>query len=145
MDEGDLNKINQKGLDDLLEIFIEVYNLPKFSEYIKDTHLNPQERSEIIINMQNKLKKIQESLNDISFTLLDVNSLNASTYLKQVEKIKSILLSRISDLYPGTPVFLITNDVYIKLNNKHQDICEQLNLDLTQKLQEIQKEKAVKH
>ena len=51
--ESDLNKMNQKGLDDLLEIFIEVYSLPTFSEYIKDTHLNPQERSEIIINLQN--------------------------------------------------------------------------------------------
>jgi len=140
----DQDETNKKALENILEILIETYSLPKFSDFIKETTLNSQERNEKILELQKKLLKINEMLEDNTNILSASSILNTKIYSKQVEKFKSILISKITDIYPDIPIFLIINDLNNKLNNKHQKMFEELNFDMTQRLQDIQNEKAVK-
>lgn len=144
MDDPNTNLTNSCSLDDTLQTLLEIYNLPKFSDFIKETQLNSQERLERISELQQTLQKVQSKLNDSCLSIPEETSLNPSTYSKFIEKMKASLISKLLDFYPNTPIFLVVNDINFKLNNEFQNICDQLNYDMTQKTQEMQKEKAVK-
>lgn len=146
MGESDSKMTSTSSLDEILLILLEIYNLPKFSDYIKETHLNSQERTEKILEIQEILERLQIKIDNDSLIMPEEKSLNSSTYSKFVDKMKSSLLTKLLDFYPNTPIFLLVNDIYFKLENneKKNIICEQLNIDLAQKIQEMQNENAVK-
>jgi solute carrier family 25 phosphate transporter 23/24/25/41 len=90
------------------------------------------------------LRKVQRKLNDINTNIQEETNLNPTNYSKYVEKMKTGLISRLMDFYQNIPIFLVVNDINMKLNNEHQAICDQLNYEMTIKCQEIQREKTVK-
>ena len=147
MDDPETTMTNNSPQNETLNLLVEIYGLPKFSDYIKVTQLNSQERTEKVSELQEIIKKLQLKLNDDSLCIPEETSLNSTTYSKFVEKMKSCLITKLLDYYPNTPIFLLVNNIFFKLENKENKniLCDQLNFDMTLKSQELKNERAVKH
>lgn len=143
-----MNEIKQTRdnftLEELLPLFIEVYSLPKFSQQIKDTYSDSHERLEKINELKIKIFNIYELINDENFRDLTSFNITPSSYSREVERLKHKLIDEIIKLYEYKPTFLIIYEINYKLNYEYQNLCDQLNIDMTMRLQDQQKEKALK-
>jgi solute carrier family 25 phosphate transporter 23/24/25/41 len=141
-DKTNSSKMSLMTFDDLLEILVDIYNLPKYSDQIKDTSPNTLERYEKILELQLRLTHLYNSLHDNSIT--DINSLNPTSYTKHVEKLKKDSFEILFNMYPTKPIFMMIYEINLRLGGSFENICEQMNIDMTVFYNERMTEKRVK-
>ena len=115
--------INVPGLDleEIIQIFQLIYTLPKYSEQIKDTLPDTDERNSKHSELKNKILSIYNFLKheEISF----MKDLNSSNYQKQIDILKNKLIDQIKIKFPETTIYLIINEFHNKLNQDETKIC----------------------
>jgi solute carrier family 25 phosphate transporter 23/24/25/41 len=129
--------------DDLLDVLVDIYNLPKYSDQIKDTAPNTLERNEKILELQLRLSHLYNSLHDKSIS--EISSLNPTSYNRHVEKLKKDCFECILTLFPSKPIFKIIYETNLRLGGSFENICEQMNMDMTAFYNDRMAEKTVKN
>jgi solute carrier family 25 phosphate transporter 23/24/25/41 len=135
-----LNKADP-AKDEVIKLFLEIYTLPKFSEYIKSTPPDSEERTQKITELQQLIKDTYFKLN-LEPPVKEY--IDAIKYNKQVNILKSHLLDKILQEYKNIPTFIVINEINNKIKSNDPSLCEQLMLDLAAKIKEETMKKEAK-
>ena len=141
-DGGAVSNNNLMTIDDLLEILVSIYSLPKFSDHIKDTLPNSLDRNVKILELNLRLTHLYSTLHDNSIS--EINNLNSTNYVIHVEKLKKSIFEKIITAFHSKTTFTIVHDINLRLGHSFDNMCEEINMDMTFYFREKEMEKKVK-
>ncbi len=117
--------------DDIVMIFKQLYTLPKYSDQIKDTLPDSEERS-------SKISELKQKLNELYSILFKEESvihkeINSSNYHKHIYTLKTKLIQHIKAIFPNEPIYLIINKFHDILKDNEITLCEELMYDMVER------------
>lgn len=136
-------KVDKHINKDTLNLFLEIYSLPKFGDLIKDTPPDSSEREEKIKEFKIKFYDLYQKTNLEEFMLED--NLDVFRYNKSLDKLKNKVIDIIKETYPEDyPTFMLINDIYSMTDVSNARMCDQLLTDMVNKSKEDSIKKGVK-
>jgi len=134
---------SELNFEEILLLFKLIYNLPKFSEQIKDTLPDTEERNTKLTELKEKILHIYSLFKQEEFTF--VKDFNSSNYPKQVDILKNKLIDKIKIKFPEISTYLIINEIHTRLNSQEIKICEELMHDMVHRSKEDSMKRDVKN
>jgi solute carrier family 25 phosphate transporter 23/24/25/41 len=127
--------------EEIISLFKDIYSLPRYSDFIKNTSPQSEDRIKRIYELIDLLYDIYDKL-DVAHPSIDY--LDAHRYNKHINILKNHLLDKITQTYVGIPAFVIVNEINNRSGLTDTTLCEQLMLDLANKLREETMKKEAK-
>lgn len=122
------------SFDCLINTFKQLYTLPKYSDQIKDTFPDTEERT-------SKLSELKQKLNELYNVLYKEDTIvykeiNSSSYHKHIYTLKTKLIQQIKAMFPKEPIYVIINKFHSVIKDNEVSICEELMYDMVERAKE---------
>jgi len=130
------------NINEITEIFKMLYSLPAYSDQIKDTQGESSERNVKLEELKTRINEIYYRLGKKSESISE--NIYSSNYAKQVNELKNIFMEDLLQIYPDKPMFFIVNEIYQKLNQKYTPFCEELMMDIANKVKNDTMKKTIR-